>query len=316
MRVTNNMLTNNLIYNLNENLKRMEFLQYQQASQKKFRVPSDDPIGVSKSLKFNTDLSKIDQYYRNAEDAYSWMTETESALADINKVFKRVYEIAEQAANDTYSKDDLIKIKEEVGELKNHLIQLGNSTYAGRHVFSGFKTDKKLLNENGYYNVYLEESEIFEYNVGVSETVRVNTIGGSVFGVAINENIDNFKELAFSGNVDKDNKAYYIDVLDRFETALENENNEEIQNTIERSQNCMDRTLAVMAEVGAKMNRLELTQNKLEDQKLNTKSLLSYNEDVDLAEVVIELQMAENVYRASLATGARIIQPSLVDFLR
>lgn len=311
MRVTNNMLTNNLIYNLNENLKRMEFLQYQQASQKKFRVPSDDPIGVSKSLKFNTDLSKIDQYYRNAEDAYSWMTETESALADINEVFKRIYDLASQAANDTYSDDDLIKIKEEVVELRNHLIQLGNSTYAGRHIFSGFETDKKLLNDDGTYNINLKESEIFEYNVGVSETVKVNTLGGSVFGVVTEENTQNY-----TGNVGEGDKAYFIDVLDKFETALENEDNEEIQNTIERSQNCMDRILAVMAEVGAKMNRLELTQNKLEDQKLNTRSLLSYNEDIDLTEVIIELTMAENVYRASLATGARIIQPSLVDFLR
>lgn len=311
MRVTNNMLTNNLIYNLNENLKRMEFLQYQQASQKKFRVPSDDPIGVSKSLKFNTDLSKIDQYYRNAEDAYSWMTETESALADINEVFKRIYDLASQAANDTYSDDDLTKIKEEVVELRNHLIQLGNSTYAGRHIFSGFETDKKLLNDDGTYNINLKESEIFEYNVGVSETVKVNTLGGSVFGVVTEENTQNY-----TGNVGEGDKAYFIDVLDKFETALENEDNEEIQNTIERSQNCMDRILAVMAEVGAKMNRLELTQNKLEDQKLNTRSLLSYNEDIDLTEVIIELTMAENVYRASLATGARIIQPSLVDFLR
>ncbi len=71
MRVTNNMLVNNMVYNLNQNLKVLEKLQYQKATGKKFRVPSDDPIGVSKSLKFNTDLSKLEQYNRNVEDALS-----------------------------------------------------------------------------------------------------------------------------------------------------------------------------------------------------------------------------------------------------
>jgi flagellar hook-associated protein 3 FlgL len=78
----------------------------------------------------------------------------------------------------------------------------------------------------------------------------------------------------------------------------------------------MDQVLSVRAEVGAKINRLNLTQKKLDSQVLSTKSLISYNEDIDLAEVSIKLKTEENVYRASLAVGARIIQPSLVDFLR
>ncbi|NLK44647.1 MAG: flagellar hook-associated protein FlgL, partial [Tissierellia bacterium] len=63
MRITNNMLINNMTYNLNQTLQRLEKLQYESAG-KKFRVPSDDPIGASKSLKFNTDISKVEQYLR------------------------------------------------------------------------------------------------------------------------------------------------------------------------------------------------------------------------------------------------------------
>ncbi len=325
MRVTNNMLTNNLIYNLNENLKRMELLQYQQATGKKFRVPSDDPIGASKSLKYNTDISKINQYYKNAKDAYSWMNETETALMGINKVLKRMKDISIEAANDTYSDDDLIKIREEVREMKNHLIQISNSTYAGRHVFSGHKTDQKLLNDDGTYNVELimnddidndKKREIFEYNIGVSEKVKVNTLGGSVFGIAVHDEDGKLQIPDFEGDVEEGDKAYLIDVFDKFEAALGNNDSEEFQNTIERIEVCMEQTLAVEAKIGAKMNRLELTQKKLEDQNLNIDELLSYNENVDLTKIAIELKMAESVYRASLATGARIIQPSLVDFLR
>ncbi|NLJ98869.1 MAG: flagellar hook-associated protein FlgL, partial [Tissierellia bacterium] len=183
MRITNNMLINNMVYNLNQNLKYLEKLQYQKATGKKFRVPSDDPIGASKSLKFNTDVSKLKQYERNAKDAYSWMTDTEAALGEIGSVLHRAKELTVDAANGTKDPEDLLKIKEEINELKDHLIQIGNTTYAGRHIFSGYKTDKPLLDEEGNYNIELNMDEIFEYNVGVSERVYVNIIGAKVFGV-------------------------------------------------------------------------------------------------------------------------------------
>ena len=157
-----------MVYNLNQNLKTLEMLQYQKATGKKFRVPSDDPIGVSKSLKFNTDISKLKQYERNAKDAMSWMTDTEAALGEIGAVLHRANELTIDAANGTKkSPEDLQKIKEEIDQLKEHLIQIGNTTYAGRHIFSGYKTDKPLLKvkEDGevIYNDEIKFNEVFEY---------------------------------------------------------------------------------------------------------------------------------------------------------
>ncbi len=51
--------------------------------------------------------------------------------------------------------EDLQKVKEEIDQLREHLIQIGNTTYAGRHIFSGYKTDQPLLNEDGTYNIDL-----------------------------------------------------------------------------------------------------------------------------------------------------------------
>ncbi|HAA64525.1 MAG TPA: flagellar hook-associated protein FlgL, partial [Thermoanaerobacter sp.] len=78
----------------------------------------------------------------------------------------------------------------------------------------------------------------------------------------------------------------------------------------------MENVLAVRAEVGAKSNRIDLIQNRLQDDNYNFTALLSKSEDADLAQVITNLKMDENVYRASLAAGARIMQPSLIDFLR
>ena len=301
MRITNNMLVNNMVYNLNQNLKGLEKLQFQQATGKKFRVPSDDPIGASKSLKFNTDISKLEQYERNAKDAHSWMVDTEAALGEIVAVLHRANELTVDAANGTKTTEDLHKIKEEIDQLKEHLVQIANTTYAGRHIFSGYKTDKPLLNEDGTYNNEVfpfGDNEVFEYNVGVSERIKVNTLGDKVFGDAA------------------DDVPHLIKVFEDLSTALESNIPDDIQTALGNLENSLEQTLSVRSEVGAKMNRLELTQKKLGVQIDSVKELLSYNEDVDLAEISMHIAMAENVYISSLMTGAKIIQPTLVEFLR
>lgn len=320
LRVTNNMLINNMVYNLNQNLRTLEKLQYQKATGKKFRVPSDNPIGASKSLKFHTDISKLEQYKRNAEDAMSWMTDTEAALGEIGEVLKRAYELSIDVANGTKkAPEDLQKVKEEIDQLREHLIQIGNTTYAGRQIFSGYKTDKPLLDEDGTYNIELREDEIFEYNVGISEMVKVNTLGGKVFGkIGLDDNgkpIFN-GEPDYASNINEKEMPYLIAVFDALSEELNSGTDPEvIQESIERLQNCHEQILTVRAEVGAKMNRLEMTEKKIDIQIENVNELLSLNEDVDMAEISMHIAMAENVYISSLMTGAKIIQPTLVQFL-
>lgn len=329
MRITNNMLINNMTYNLNGSLQRMEKLQYQTATGKKFRVPSDDPIGASKSLKFNTDLSKVEQYQRNAKDATSWMKETEGALKEINEVLKRSYELTNQAANGTNSPDDLEKIKAEITELKGHVIQIANTTYAGRSIFTGYKTDQKLLNDDGTYNIDLNNDETFVYNVGVAETVNVNTLGNKVFGSVNADGTPNYTNvvkgpvITTPPTVDTPgDRSYLIHIFEELEKALgtveagEAPDQASLQSSITNFQDAMGNIMSVTAEIGAKSNRLNMTTNKLADQALNLEELLSFNEDVGLPEAYMKLSIEENVYRASLAVGAKVIQPSLMDFLR
>lgn len=343
MRITNNMMIKNMMRNLNNNLKRMDKVQQMMSSGKKFQLPSDDPIGVSKSLKLHTDVSRIEQYKRNVDDALSWMEITESTVAEIGDVLQRARELTVQAANGSNSNEDLQKISSEIEQLKDHLIEVANTTYAGRSIFTGYKTNAPLLDEEGRYKLTeyengivitpvgltLENSEISEYNVGVAESIEVNTIGIKIFGKfdIANEENGNFDAASINGyEVDTTNKtsqigintdkSYLIEVFDQLKTAMDTNDSDLIQKSLERIDKVMENLLSVRAEIGAKVNRLELTQKKLESQTINFKKLLSENEDVDMAEAIMNLKIEENVYRASLSAGARIIQPTLVDFLR
>ncbi len=346
MRVTNNMLINNLMRNLNSNYTKMDRIQQQLTTGRKFQLPSDDPIGVSKSLKFHTDISIIKQHKRNLNDARSWLQVTEDAVAEIGDIFQRVRELTVQTANGTNTNEDLIQTSAEIKQLKEHLIKVGNSTYAGRYIFSGFKTDLPLLDDEGNYKLTnydevttftnppadtqeLQNSELINYNTGVSDNVTINTIGIKIFGIldpSGDMDITNFNAYTVNGydvvDADKEaigtnaDKSYLTSLFDLINNAMNVDDKDTLQECITKLDKSMENLLSVRADIGAKMSRLELTEKRLDSQHTSFTELLSENEDVNMAEIIMELTNNENVYRASLSMGSRIIQPTLVDFLR
>ncbi|NMA66509.1 MAG: flagellar hook-associated protein FlgL [Clostridiaceae bacterium] len=303
MRITNNMLINNMMLSLSNNLNRTQKYQYQLASGKKIRLPSDDPIVASKALKLRTDVSEIVQYKRNTDDAISWMDITESTMSQMTSVLHRMREITNQAANGTNTSDDLQKIKSESEQLRKQLIDLSNATYAGRYIFSGYKTDKPLLDDNGYFNIDVSNSEQINFEIGIGDDINVNVPGSDLF---------NNGNDATAGIT----KSSFVDVFDRVIQAMENDDKAELSSLLGDLDDQMNNLLRVEAGLGARMNRVELTANRLEDDFVSFTNLMSKNEDVDIAEAIMNLQNEANVYQASLATSARVIQPSLVDFLK
>jgi flagellar hook-associated protein 3 FlgL len=308
MRTTNNMLINNMVRYLGNNLDRMQLYQSRLATGKMVRKPSDDPVIAARSLKLRTDVSEIEQYQRNIKDAQSWLELTESTLGNIGDVLHRARELAVQASNGIYGPDDLAKIKEEIGQLRTQIIHFANTTYAGRYIFSGYKTDTKLINDDesdpmfGTFNIDVLNSEDIKYEIGIGDDININVPGGDLFNAGAD---------AATGTV-----GDMIQKMNDFLTVLNTGDSSAIDTIVGYIDDMLGDVLRVRADVGARINRLQLTSNRLEADSINFTGLMSKNEDADIAKTIMDLKNEENVYRASLAAGARIILPSLVDFLR
>ena len=193
MRVTNNMLISNMMTNINRNLVRMDKYQNQLASGKKIQMPSDDPVVAARALKLRTDVASIEQYKKNVSDAQSWLDVTESTLANMGSVLQRARTLANQASNGTNTNGEFEKIAIEINQLKGQLIQQSNTTYAGRYIFSGYKTDQKLMidDENdpnyGTYNISVDTvGEKILFETGVSDRININVTAGDLFNGGIN----------------------------------------------------------------------------------------------------------------------------------
>jgi len=295
------MLINNMLSNLNTNLDRMSRYQTQLATGKKITLPSDDPIVASRSLKLRTDVAEIKQYQRNVEDAVSWMEITETTLAQMGDVIQRVRELTVQGANGTTTTEDLEKAMKEVEQLKIQMTHMANTTYAGRYIFSGFKTDKPLMDENGVFQIDIANSEMINFEIGMGDDIHVNVTGSDLFNHEIN---------AVAGD-----KSSIIQTFDNIIAALTAGDHEAVGDNLAQIDADFNNILRVRSGVGARMNRLELTLNRLGDDTVNFTKLMSKNEDVDMAEAIMNLLNEENVYKASLSAGAKVIQPSLIDFL-
>ncbi len=145
MRITNNMILNRANSNINGNKINVDSANTQMTTQKKIDRPSEDPVVAIRSLRLQTSLNKVNQYYeKNIPDATSWMEVTETALLNIKDVVTDMRTLCVQGATGTLTPSDRETILSQLRALQDQVYKEGNADYAGRTVFTGFRTDKQL----------------------------------------------------------------------------------------------------------------------------------------------------------------------------
>ncbi len=176
MRITNKMMTNNMMSNINRNKLSMNSLEQQYSTGKKIQRPSEDPIIAVRALKLRTNLTEINQYYdKNIPDAKSWMDVTESSLDNVNKILTKINSYCVQGSTDTLTAKDRDAVIADLQQLKTQVYQEGNANYAGRYVFTGYKTDSSLTFSENEPNL---NYAITEHFTGEQVKVSNKVIGG------------------------------------------------------------------------------------------------------------------------------------------
>lgn len=148
MRVTNLMMSSNMLTSINKNKEDMSKKFDQYSTGQKIQRPSEDPVVAVRSLKYRSQLTELEQYYdKNIPDAKSWMDITETALDNINSLLTNMSSYCVQGSTDTLEVTDRNSIAQTLTQYKDQIYQCLNTDYAGRYVFSGYRTDTALLYE-------------------------------------------------------------------------------------------------------------------------------------------------------------------------
>ncbi|GAA0115843.1 flagellar hook-associated protein FlgL [Clostridium senegalense] len=390
MRITNKMMSNSFLADMNVNLNHMKRKQEQLDTGKEFKRPSDSPFKAARSMQIYSEIYANEQYNTNINHTINWLDTTDSALDNLGKSLSRIRELMVSAGNGTYDKDELKAVKDEISEKVNEISQILNTSFDGKYIFGGTHGDKKptTVDENGELiavtigdnlKVEISSGVVIEYSVNANEflnfknqtledknkkAVKLDANGNTL---RVNNKLhlidESDKEIQYNGGpisvsndgklTDKDGKLLKVDkdtgkllkedgteagiTIDNKITTtktfsddtlsgllkdiikdlgedgdISKVNNEDL----ERLDSAISNLLSVRSKVGTFQNRMKGAKNVNEDQNINLKAILSYNEDIDWVEKSMEMGMIQTVYLASLQTASKILPPSLLDFIR
>jgi flagellar hook-associated protein 3 FlgL len=289
-RVTQSMLAADATNNMQQMLARLGQLQSEISSNKRLQKPSDDPVGIVMSLRTRGDIAQNTQIGRNIDDATAWLSTADSALQDAVTQLTSARTLAIQAQNGALDPSSLEAIAQQIDAIRSAMIGIGNTEYAGRSIFAGTAAGPAYDASGNYIGT----SSSVERTVAPGTRLQINVNGDTAFGAA---GADVFTQLTNLAAAVRSGSPTSIDTaLSALDTGMHG-----VQSSL--------------ADVGAREQRLSSLKTHNSGDALTLQQSLSNVEDTDLPKAVMELQMQQNAYQASLAVTARVLQPSLVTFL-
>jgi flagellar hook-associated protein 3 FlgL len=294
-RTTATSVQNRALADLQRGMQRGQRIQQQISSGKQISRPSDSPTGTVTSLQLRGEVRATQQYSRNADDGMGWLGVIQDKLQDASTSVIRVRDLTVQALNaGSGSPNDREAMAFEIDNIKDTLIGEANSRYLNRPVFGGTTAGQVAYDKGGKY---LGDSNGTTRSIGPNSKVRIETTGPEAFGA-------------------EGSDTQLFTVLTNLSKAIRDDDMSALSAGLTNLDKAHDLVKATLSDVGARYNRVTQMKQSAQDHLLSMTSQLSDIEDVDLPKAIMELQIQQTSYQAALAATAKVIQPSLIDFLR
>ncbi len=287
MRVANKTIYDSITYNLRNCTQEMNKSNEIVSTGKRINNLSDDPVGLTQALNVRSAISNIEQMQRNISLGNSWLASSESALTHVEDIISDTKVLCIQMANATIGSAERLSAAGTVQNMLDEIISLANTNVAGSYIFSGSKTDTTPFSDDGTYN---GNSNAFTVKIGKDATIEVGGDGDAVFG-----------------NI--------FTTMDGLKTALMTNDVGGIQNAMSNLDGHFDDISAKISDVGSKMNRMDVKEKIFQDLNFANTDRLSKIEDADLAEAIMELKARELAYQAALASSAKVMTLTLMDYM-
>ncbi len=222
MRITNKIIQNNNLANINTNKIYQDILSTQMSTQKKINKPSDDPVVAIRALRLRSNVTEITQYYsKNIPDAESWLDVTEDSLNNLTTILTDMIGQCTKGANGEWTAEDRNIILEQLEALADEVYTTGDADYAGRYVFTGYRTDTSLR--------YSEEQELRYSITEQLDKTKIDTI--TVINTEA-ENGDDLKDMTESNYKDLDVDAVDVTATDIHRIRLAYDNCSDVAPTL------------------------------------------------------------------------------------
>jgi flagellar hook-associated protein 3 FlgL len=290
MRINAKIIAENIKANLARQSTQLMKTQLKLSTGKRINKPSDDHVGIGKVLEYRTTLQTIDQYRENILDAKTRVQYTEAILGEVNEFI----EVAKKIATNPEAADKTA-YAQTIANIRQQILGLANSKYGDNYIFSGHLTDTAPFNGTDPLYMYNGDNGSHKVIMGEGITVDIEADGSQMF-------------------IDGENLFV---VLENLETALTADPYDPVavQNTVEPLYRIADQIELVRSELATDHQRLERTDNYWKNFSNAVETMRQTVEDADITQAAIDMQIQQTAYEVLLATSARVVQPTLVDFL-
>lgn len=331
MRVSDKMNHRQVLRSLNKNREQLADFQNQSATMKRVTRPSEDPVAATRVLEARTNVNSIEQFLKNSDQVKNFLDFSERSLEELSDLMIRVKEIAlSQANSGTTSPEGRAAIAMEIKEIYEQANQIANRKIGDRFVFGGFSTMKRPFEDGNYYG----DNGEMEIEINNGTYVAMNLDGREIFygkelissPFDINRtDLDRVLRGPASVHVQShsvslsDPYGRGVDVfraIENLENSLNANDTRGIQNSIDLIDIGINQVVMSRAKIGARLNLVNKNLETLQKNLLDNKILISKFEDADAYEVYSEMHRAEGNLKASLSSSGKLVQTSLLDFLR
>ncbi len=289
MRISTRIMADRIKSNLAKQSIQLMRTQLKLATGKRINKPSDDPTGMGKILDCRTTLQTIDQYRENLLDAKTRIEYTETVLGQVSDYINDAKKIASNP--DT---EDKTALAQEIRHIRQQVLDLSNAKYGANYLFSGHRSDTAPFDQSAPY-AYGGDSGSHQVMVGEGITVKIEADGSEIF-------VDGGDNL--------------FQVLDDLETALTDPFDPvAAQNAVEPLSRIGERLQLARSNFASDYKRMERTDEYWNNFSNAVESMRQNVEDADITQTAVDMQVQQTAYEVLLATAARVIQPTLVDFL-
>lgn len=344
MRIADKMALNQVNSSVQKNRSDLNDLQNQAATQKRINKPSDDPLAAARVLSARTNINADNQFIKNINQARTFLEYSDQSLGEMTEVLTRAKELAIAQSTDAGANATSRTVTAtEINQLFNQTVQVGNRKLGDRFLFGGFKTttapftiDGEYRGDNGEMRVAVSKESDVALNVPGSRVfLGLGVRSGRVRNDAPSENNlppKNEAEIRAPAGASSDVNSRPVatglsatwrndgtnifNVLQDLEISLRTNDKEGVQASLDRLDEALAQVVLARAEVGSRVSTLNSSMESLTKGVIDSKALASSLEDVDSFELVSDINKSESTLKASLASSGKLIQPSLLDFLK
>ena len=316
-RVTDQTQIRSAQSSLQTNLSRLTQLQERASNLTKLGRPSDDPALTADSLAVHAQQSAVAQYSRNVDNGTGWLTTADAALSATTNIMNQVRDITVQGGNGSLSQTAKSALATQLQGLKQDLLTQANTQYLGRSVFAGtsdapaaFTTSAAVAATASSLAVPatvtytgVADSSV-QRRVAADSTVRVDSNGSKIYGPDANSVftlIDNISNALDSSTGVAAVGATATTTASDFLSAVDDR---------------LTTVIAAQSDNGVRQAQIESAGAGLVTKAGTLEAQRSGLEDADLGQAVLDLKLQEVSYQAALSVTAKVLQHTLMDFLR